>query len=106
SGYDAAIWGTRNYSVTGFLNKKWVHPNLNYTGIGWGNNFGATTYPITLIRLGELYLNLAECNARLGSNTTEALDYLNRIRRRAGVPEWTVSSLAQYNKSLLNAVLE
>ncbi|WP_159637236.1 RagB/SusD family nutrient uptake outer membrane protein [Sphingobacterium composti Ten et al. 2007 non Yoo et al. 2007] len=106
SGYDATIWGTRNYSVTGFLNKKWVHPNLNYTGAGWGNNFGATTYPITLIRLGELYLNLAECDAHLAANTTEGLDYLNRVRRRAGVPEWTESLLAQYDKSLLDAVLE
>lgn len=106
TGYDAAIWGTRNYSVTGFLNKKWVHPNLNYTGAAWGNNIGSTTYPITLIRLGELYLNLAECNAHLGTHTAEALDYLNRVRKRAGVPEWTESLLTKHDKSLLDAVLE
>jgi hypothetical protein len=107
TGYDAAIWGTRNYSVTGFLNKKWVHPNFNYTGTGWNSNVGECIYPITIIRLGELYLNLAECDAHLGgSYTTEALEYLNKIRERAGVPDWTESSLAQMNKSLLDAILE
>lgn len=107
AGYDAAIWGTRNYCVTGFLNKKGVHPHLNFTGISWNNNYGEVRYPMVLIRLGELYLNLAECGANLGgAYAAEALEYLNKIRKRAGVPEWTTASLSQSGKTLLDAVLE
>ncbi len=105
TGYDKDIWGTRNYVVTGFLNKKWVHPNFNYTGVGWNSNGGEVTCPVTLIRLGELYLNLAECCAHLGK-TKDCLDYLNRIRKRAGVFEWDEATLAAADKTLLDAVME
>lgn len=102
-GYNSALWGTRNYCVTGFLNKKWVHPNYYFTGISWGTNNPRFSYAI--IRLSELYLDLAECDAQLG-NTADALKYLNVIRDRAGIPEWTESSLASIGKSVLSAVLE
>lgn len=105
TGYDATIWGTRNYCVTGFLNKKHVHPNYNYTGNNWDGNWGEVKTPVPLIRLAELYLIMAECEARL-DRPGEALDWLNRIRRRAGVPEWTESSLAAAGKTALDAVLD
>lgn len=103
TGYDANIWGTRNYSVTGFLNKKWVNPNFYYTGIGWSHNLPKT--PLSLIRLGEMYLEMAECEAQCG-NDAEALVWLNKIRSRAGVPEWTLSSLSDNGKSVLEAVMD
>ena len=108
TGYDAAIWGTRNYSVTGFLNKKWIHPNLSYTGSSWNQNFGDTRYPTTLIRLGELYLNLAECDAHLGGEfTDEGVEYLDKIRKRAGIDEWkSEASMAAVGKTILDAVME
>lgn len=37
-----------------------------------------------LIRLGEIYLQYAECQIELG-NIDEALKYINKVRRRAGV---------------------
>lgn len=103
TGYDANIWGTRNYSVTGFLNKKWVNPNFYYTGIGWSHSLPKT--PLSLIRLGEMYLEMAECEAQCG-NDAEALVWLNKIRSRAGVPEWTLSSLSDNGKSVLEAVMD
>ncbi len=104
-GYNAAKWGTRNYCVTGFLNIKWVHPNLYYTGVSNKNNSGDLYYPVALVRLAELYLILAECAAWTG-NDEVGLTALNAIRSRAGVPEWTAASLAAANKTLLDAVLD
>lgn len=106
-GYNPTLWGTRNYSVTGFLNKKWVHPMCDYNGNGWGNNFLSVSYPSALIKLSELYLNLAECDATLGGQyRDEAYTYLNKIRERAGVPDLTPADVSTSGKSLVQHVLE
>lgn len=104
-GYNAAKWGTRNYCVTGFLNKKWVHPNIYYTGVSNKNNAGDLYYPNALLRMAELYLILAECDAWTG-DTEEGLIALNEIRKRAGVPKWDEAKLAAAGKTLLDAVLD
>jgi hypothetical protein len=104
-GYNAAKWGTRNYCITGFLNIKYVHPNLYYTGVSNKSNYTDCYYPHALLRLAELYLILAECDAWTG-NEADGLENLNAIRKRAGVPEWTSGSLAAAKKTLLDAVLE
>lgn len=105
TGYDETLWGTRNYVVTGWLNKKWVHPDFQYTGTGWVNNYGTYKSPLPIVRLGEMYLSMAECLAHCGQEA-EALIYLNAVRHRAGVPEWTESLLAEKGKTMLEAVLE
>lgn len=104
-GYNPAKWGTRNYCITGFLNRKLVHPNIYYTGVSNKNNASDCYYPQALVRLAELYLLLAECDAWTG-NESEGLESLNEIRKRAGVPEWTREKLSSAGKSLLDAVLE
>lgn len=45
-------------------------------------------YSPVILRLAEMYLNRAEANAKLG-NVQEALNDVNVIRRRAGIPEYT-----------------
>ena len=79
----------RNYSVTGYLCKKFVQYDINWTK---NSNMDRKDYPATLIRLAELYLNLAECYAETGDQTN-ALKYVNVIRKRAGIPELTTSDI-------------
>ena len=96
----------RNYSPTGFLNKKWVHPNLRFTYAG-GHNHPDQYIPKCIMRLSDFYLYLAECDAQLGSQyEREGLEYLNKIRTRAGVPEMTKDILTEQGKTLLEAVLD
>lgn len=82
--------GLRNSSGTGFLNKKFVVPNTVFSASG---SITADKYRTQLIRLAELHLNLAECYAAL-DRTSEALEQLNIIRERAGLPDLTNSDLA------------
>jgi hypothetical protein len=53
------------------------------------------------LRLAEMYLNRAEANAKLG-NTQKALDDVNIIRTRAGIPSLTLATAGD----VLGAVLE
>ncbi len=57
------------------------------------------------LRLAEMYLNRAEANAKLG-NAQLALDDVNIIRTRAGIPVHTIASVAASAKSILDVVLE
>lgn len=66
-----------NYSVTGYNNKKFCHPAFNN---------GVYDYPLPLFRLTELYLNYAEALVEL-KKFDEAKVALNKVRRRAGIPD-------------------
>ncbi|SNZ00428.1 RagB/SusD family nutrient uptake outer membrane protein [Flagellimonas pacifica] len=55
-------------------------------------------------RLAEMYLNKAEALAKSGSDQ-EALNNINMLRQRAGVPEYTLGSLPA-GKSVLDVVLD
>lgn len=75
---------TNNYSPTGYLNKKGVLPS-----------FAASTaatyhseYPWPVVRLGGLYLSYAEACIEVGdeASLSEAKEYINKIRLRAGIP--------------------
>lgn len=74
---------TNNFSGTGYLNKKFVHPAFQN---------GPIDYPYPVIRMAEMYLNLAEILIELDAlqNTTGRLDeakkLINKIRVRAGIP--------------------
>ena len=70
-----------NYSPTGFLNKKGIHPD-NECGKG---SISYRTYPWPIIRLAELYLGYAECLAECG-DVQGAMNALNPVRTRAGIP--------------------
>lgn len=74
---------TSNYTGTGYLNKKFVHPAFQN---------GPVHYPYPVIRMAEMYLNLAEILIELDAleNTTgrleEAKGLIDKIRVRAGIP--------------------
>ena len=81
---------SRYYVGTGYLSKKFIDPNMTWYS-SKTKKWTATRRP--LIRMAELYLNLAECYAMKG-NTSEALKNLNIIRKRAGLPDVTEADFA------------
>ncbi len=93
--------GTNNQSQTGFVNKKFVHPNTRFTGIDGNNNLTlGYDHVFSIFRLADLYLMLAECDAHLGENMDEALTYLNKVRSRAGIPTLTTADVTTYDDLL------
>lgn len=83
--------GASNYSETGFLSQKWIRVDQSRsTNNAWSNS-DVNRFARPIIRMAELYLNLAECQAALKDNA--ALDNLNEIRRRAGVRDLTTADL-------------
>ena len=72
-------------SFSGYLNKKGVNP-----GTSVSKSLKVGEFPWPLIRLGELYLNYAEACVESGDLETAKI-YLNKIRKRAGIPDVEVS---------------
>lgn len=74
---------TTNYSGTGYLNKKFVHPAFEN---------GPVHYPYPVIRMAEMYLNLAEILIEQDimegdtKRLKEAKEMIDKIRTRAGIP--------------------
>lgn len=55
-------------------------------------NFVDTDYPV--IRLAEVYLNAAECALRGHGDLALATKYVNYLRHRAGISQWTQADLS------------
>ncbi|MCI9522126.1 SusD family protein [Bacteroides xylanisolvens] len=87
----------RGLALGGYYIKKWIQPDIRYKKADGKASF-KRHFAITL-RLAELYLNLAECYAALGHDA-EAMDALNPIRIRAGVPELTAQMVAESGMSI------
>lgn len=69
---------TRNFSLGGYLVKKGVT-------LAYDTQNGFKHYPWPMIRLAELYLNVAEAAAE-ANELDVAKMYLNKVRKRAGIP--------------------
>lgn len=86
----------RNHLVTGFAMQKFVDPELFQDDITYA---GIPSKCRPLLRMAELYLNLAECQAMLSSDqkadqfATDALINLNAVHERAGLPKLTTADL-------------
>ena len=80
----------RDNNATGYFSKKRIQPNFQWRSQDNGNNYAHT--PLAVIRLAELYLNLAECHAALNSKQ-DVLDNLNIVRNRAGIPDLELSDI-------------
>lgn len=81
----------RDYCRTGYLCQKWAHPGLAFSDNG-SDNGGSLTSPRPIIRMAELYLNLAECYAALGEETN-FLTTINEVRTRAGINALTKTDI-------------
>lgn len=94
-GYNPAKYN-RNHLVTGFAIQKFLDPNTQLDLSG-GGGIPNPAYP--LIRMADLYLMLAECQANLSSDgksdtyATEALKNLNAVHQRAGLKAITKEDL-------------
>lgn len=89
-GYNTKEFALNN-NETGYLIQKFVWPEAKLNSEAKFE--GATQKPRPLIRLAELYLNLAECQAMLGLEE-QSLVNINKIRSRAGIPELSRQDLS------------
>lgn len=77
-------------SCTGYYVKKWISKADGYQVSSRTYTYNKYAYPY--IRLAEVYLNYAEAEAEYtGSLSSKGLQYLNKVRNRAGVPNFEES---------------
>ncbi len=81
-------------TTRGVLVKKYADPN----SVG-----GNTRTNIHILRLADVYLIAAEAGARLNGPTGQAYNYINMVRRRAGLPD-LAQGLSQ--QAFIDAVLQ
>lgn len=86
-GYNPSLFN-RDNCVTGYLSQKFIEPTFAWTASAEESQ----SKPRPLIRMAELYLNLAECYAAL-DDVPQALAQLNFVRTRAGIRELTTSDV-------------
>lgn len=87
TGRDGKRDGKEDYSHTGYLSRKNLHPGSNRLT----NSF--VSRPQVNIRLGEIYLNYAEALNEYDPTNPDILKYLNLIRERAGIPQYGTPAL-------------
>ncbi len=84
-GKDNDANGGHDAPQRGYLVNKGVDPNFSTNSYPW--------YPGILYRLGEAYLNYAEIlNEMDGGDRAKMLFYLNKVRERAGVRQYTTGA--------------
>ena len=77
-------------SCTGYYVKKWVSKADSYTVSSKSFTYNKYSYPY--IRFAEVYLDYAEAEAEYtGTLSEKGLRYLNKVRNRAGLPNFEVS---------------
>ncbi|MBD8487815.1 RagB/SusD family nutrient uptake outer membrane protein [Echinicola sp. CAU 1574] len=100
--------GQNNYSPTGYLVQKGVHPETIITA----SQDQMVNYPWPLVRLGELYLDYAEAlNEYYGAaRHTEVIEYLDEIRTRSGVPtiaeSWALVGKSSFSKAEMREIIK
>lgn len=78
-----------DFSKTGYLVRKNVGTQTN---IGSGGNGQRQERPLVLFRLAEIYLNYAEALNEFSPGSPDIISYLNKIRERAGIPQYGIGS--------------
>lgn len=102
SGKSAATEGDlRNYPITGFVSKKYIHPDDAWKG----SNGSVIEKPFIMIRYADILLMYAECLNNLTQshtiggqtferNTEEMRKAFNQVRYRSGLPGLRTEELA------------
>lgn len=86
SGNSGKAGAPRDWPKTGYTARKNIHPTYS------ANPSVKVARPDMNIRLAELYLNYAEALNEASPGSPDVLDYLNRVRNRAGLPSLTGGS--------------
>lgn len=95
-------------SCTGYYVKKWIHKSNNYDNTAKTFTYHKFAYPY--IRFAEPYMDYVEAYVQYyGKLDGKALQYINKIRKRAGLPNfedsWALVGGMPTGKVLLDAVL-
>jgi hypothetical protein len=92
-GFNSSTHST-DYYCTGIALKKFVHPE-SQSG-AWQRTI---KYPYPIVRMADLYLMKAEALNEYSGPSQEVYDLLNKVRRRAGIPDvesvWSDATLAK-----------
>ncbi|MDI9550550.1 MAG: RagB/SusD family nutrient uptake outer membrane protein [Bacteroidales bacterium] len=94
-------------SCTGYYVKKWISRTDTYNPDN--NTFGFNSYYRPYVRFTEAYLDYAEAEAEYtGTLSAKGLSYLNKVRRRAGLPNfedsWALVGGMPTGKQLVDAI--
>lgn len=98
---------SNDYSPTGYLVKKGVHPQTTITS----SEDRLVKYPWPIIRMAELYLNYAEAlNEAQGEVAhTTVIEFLDKIRTRAGIPgvieAWQKVGKSSFTKAEMREII-
>lgn len=89
-GYTGDTQTEYNGSCTGYVLQKFISVNSTYDEST--NRMSLAKYPFPYLRLAELYLDYAEADFEYdGSLSATGLGYLNKVRDRAGLPDFEES---------------
>ncbi len=99
--------GNEYQSCTGYYVKKWVSSTDAFNTTT--REFTYNKYAFPYIRMAEVYLNYAEAEAEYsGSLSATGLAYLNKIRKRAGIPDfedsWAIVGGTPTGQTLIDAL--
>ncbi|MCI1640626.1 MAG: RagB/SusD family nutrient uptake outer membrane protein [Bacteroidales bacterium] len=94
-------------TCTGYYVKKWVSKSDSYTVSSKTFTYNKYSYPY--IRFAEVCLDYAEAEAEYyGSLSAKGLEYLNKVRNRAGLPNfetsWAMAGGTPTGTKLINAI--
>ncbi|MFI2743806.1 RagB/SusD family nutrient uptake outer membrane protein [Zhouia sp. PK063] len=85
-GNSGRLAGGNDYSPTGYIARKNIPKDAPTNSISGGR-------AIPMLRLAELYLDYAEALNEYNPGNPEIMLYLNKIRERAGIPEYGSQNL-------------
>lgn len=100
--------GNEYQSCTGYYVKKWIHKSNTYDNTAKSFTYHKFAFPY--IRFAEPYMDYVEAYVQYyGKLDGQALTYINKIRNRAGLPNfeesWALVGGVPTGKVLLDAVL-
>ena len=101
--------GNEYQTTTGYFIKKWVH-KMNYHDPSKPGEFTSHKFAFPYIRFAEPYMDYVEAYVQYyGKLDGKALTYMNKIRNRAGLPNfedsWALVGGVPTGEVLLDAVL-